>query len=118
MADLGQGHADPEPTERMGCRQTRCAGGRGAVLDSRFPGGAEGAFCTVRPLFLDGVEFLEEQGGGKEPAATFVTTRSGGETGGSERRLRPAGVREIDHPEDMGGARPPEGNTLSLPGPA
>ena len=25
-----------------------------------FPGGAEGPFCTVCSLFLDGVEFLEE----------------------------------------------------------
>ena len=35
------------------------------MLDSRLPGGAEGPFCAVRSLFLDGVEFLEEQGGGK-----------------------------------------------------
>src|SRR5258707_10345136 len=118
MADLGQGRTDPEPAERMGCCQTRCAGGRGAMLDSRLPGGAEGPFCTVRPLFLDGVEFLEEQGGGKEPAAAFVTTGIGGETGGSERRLRLAGVRETDHPEDVGRGRTPEGNALSLPEPA
>src|SRR5258705_12532536 len=102
MADLGQGHADPEPTERMGCRQTRCAGGRGAVLDSRLPGGAEGPVCTVCPFFLDRGEILEEKGGGKGSAATFVTTRSGGATSGNERRPALSRVPATYNPQDRG----------------
>src|ERR1700716_1719512 len=84
------------------------------MLDTRLPGRSEGTLCTVPSVFLERLEFLEEQGGGKEPAAAFVTTGFGGETRGSERRLRLTGVRENDHPEDRGRGRTAEGHALPL----
>src|SRR3982075_4314669 len=112
MADLGQERTDHEPAERMGRCQTRCARGRGAMLDSRLPGGSEGPLCTIRSVFLECLEFFQEQGGGKEPAYASVATGFRRETGGGERRLRLAGIREAHHPEDMGRGRTAEGHAL------
>src|SRR5436190_23289999 len=109
MADLGQGRTNHEPAERMGRCQTRCAGGREAMLDPRLPGGSERTLCTLPSVFLERLEFLQEQGGGKEPTYASVATGFDRKTGDCERRLRPAGVPEADHPEDMGRGRTAEG---------
>ena len=105
VADLGQGRADHESAERMGRGQARRAASRRAMLDPRLPGGSEGPLCALPSVFLERLEFLQEQGGGQEPADASVATGCGRETGGGERRLRPAGVREAHHPEDVGGGR-------------
>src|SRR6266478_922188 len=114
MADLGQGCTDHEPAERMGRCQTRCARGRGAMLDAWLPTGPERPLCTIRSVFLGCLEFLPEQGGGKEPAYASVATGFGRETGGGKRRLRLAGIREAHHPEDVGRGRTAKGYALSL----
>ena len=87
---------------------------RGAMLDPRLPGRSEGPLCTVPSLLLERLEFLQEQGGGQEPADASVATGCGREAGGGERRLRPAGIREADHPEDLGRGRAAEGHALSI----
>ena len=52
-----------------------------------FPVGSEGPLCAVPPIFLDRLEFLQEQGSGQEPADASVATGFGRETGGGEWRL-------------------------------
>src|ERR1700686_5479127 len=99
----------------MGCCQTRRAASRGAMLDAWLPDGSEGPLRTVPPLFLERLEFLQEQGGRQEPADASVATGFGRETGGGERRLRPAGVREAHHPEDVSRGRTAKGYVVSLP---
>ena len=78
-----------------------------AVAEQRrvdgFPVGSEGPLCTLCSVFLGCLEFLQEQGGGKEPTYASVATGFGRETGGSERRLRLAlPGRMVYYPEDMG----------------
>src|ERR1700729_4329092 len=99
MAGLRQGRTNHESAERVGWGKARRAGYRGAALDARLPGGSEGPLCTVPALFLERLEFLQEQGGCQEPADASVATGFGRKAGGGERRLRLAGVREAHHPE-------------------
>ena len=79
-----------------------------------FPVGPEGPLRTVPALLLERLEFLQEQGGGQEPVDAHVATGVSRETGRGERRLRPAGVRETHHAEDMGRGRAAEGHALPL----
>src|SRR5713101_8479304 len=84
------------------------------MLDAWLPRRTQRQVCAVPSVFLGRLEFLQEQGGGQEPAGASVATGCGRETGGGERRLRPTVVREAHHPEDLGGRRPPEGDALPL----
>src|SRR5947208_2312591 len=101
MADLGQRRTDHESAERMGCGQARCAAGGGAMLDPRLPRGTERPICPVPSVFLERLEFLQEQRIRKELAVASVATGCSREACRSEQRLRPAGVREADDPEDV-----------------
>src|ERR1039458_7513874 len=85
------------------------------MLDTRIPGGSEGPLCTVPALFLERLEFLQEQGGGQEPADVSVATGLGREDGDRQRRLRFGPVREAHHAEDMGRGRTAQGHTVPLP---
>src|SRR5450755_4661995 len=114
MAGLWQRGPDYEPAERLGRGQARRAAGCRAMLDARLPVRPEGPLCTLPALFLERVEFLQEQGGGQEPADASVAAGCCREAGGGERWLRSSGVRKADHPEDMGRGRPAEGNAVPL----
>ena len=67
-----------------------------------FPAGPKGQVCAVPALLLDHLELLQEQGGREEPAGSSVATGVDREDGRSQRRLRPAGLRETDDLEDLG----------------
>src|ERR1700716_1701811 len=84
------------------------------MLDAWFPGGAEGPVCAVRPVLLEHLELLQEQGGGKEPARAPVATVFDREACRGERRLRPTGLRKTDDPEDLGRRRPAERDPVPL----
>src|SRR4051794_35617113 len=84
------------------------------MLDAWLPGGTEGPVCAIRPLLLEHLELLQEQGGGEEPDRAHVTTVFDREACRGQPRLRPAGVRQTDDPEDLGRRKPAEGYALSL----
>ena len=75
VAGLRQGRADHESAERLGGGQARRAADRGAMLDPRLPGRSERPLCTVPALFLERLEFLQEQGSGQEPADRICRSR-------------------------------------------
>src|ERR1700722_10312923 len=87
------------------------------MLDTRLPGRAEGSLRALFAVLLDHLEFLQEQGRGQEPARAPVAAVVDREAGGRQRRLRPAGLREADDAEDLGGRGAAEGHALSLPKP-
>ena len=82
-----------------------------------FPLGPKGRFAPFLPYFWSSLEFLQEQGSGKEPARALVAAVIDREAGRGERRLRPAGLCEADHVEDLGRGRAAEGYALPLPEP-
>src|SRR6202050_1177860 len=87
------------------------------MLDPRLPGRAKGSLRALPALLLDHLEFLQEQGGSQEPARASVAAVIDREAGGCQRRLRPAGLREADDAEGLGGSGTAEGHALSLPKP-
>src|SRR5882757_10298213 len=84
------------------------------MLDARLPGRPQRSICSVPSVLLEHLELLKEQGSCEEPAGPSVATGCDCEVRGSQRRLRPAGVREADDAEHVGGRRPPEGDALPL----
>src|SRR5258707_15802441 len=84
------------------------------MLDAWLPGGTERPVCAVRPLPLDHMELLQEQGSREEPARTSVATGFGREACSGQWRLRSAGVRKTDDLQDVGRSRPAEGDALPL----
>src|SRR6267154_231819 len=114
MAGLRQGRADHESTERLGGCQARRAASCRTMLDSRLPGRAEGPLRALSALLLVHLELLQEQGIGKEPADRPVEASGDREDGDREQRLRPAGLREADDAQGLGGGRAAEGYALPL----
>ena len=70
----GKGSLNPEPTERLGGGQARCAPGRRTVVDPRHAGRAKRPLHALHPLFLGHLVVRQEQIGGQEPAD--VSSRS------------------------------------------
>src|SRR5207244_1908717 len=86
--------------------------GLGVTEDSVDPAGA---LRTVHTLLLGHLELRQEQVGGQEPAGPSLATIGDREDGGSERRLRPARIREADDVESLGGGGAAQGHALPLP---
>src|SRR5258707_5186863 len=84
------------------------------MLDAWLPGGTERPVCAVRPLPLDHMELLQEQGSREEPARTSVATGFGREACSGQRRLRSCRGRKTRDPEYVGRGSAAEGGTLSL----
>ena len=79
-----------------------------------FPVGPKGRFAPYLPYFWSIWNFSKNKEAAKSLLVHLSQAGRDREDGGGERRLRPAGVREADHAEDLGGGRPAEGHALPL----
>src|SRR5258708_4526202 len=106
--------ANHERAGRLGGRKARCAADRRAIVAARHAGRPQGALCALPALFLRHLELRPEQVRGQEPARLPLAAVGGREDGGDERRLRPAGVREVHDVQDLGRGGTAEEHALPL----
>ena len=67
-----------------------------------FPVGPKGRFAPFLPYYWSIWNFSKNKEAAKSLLLHLSQPACGRETGRGQRRLRPAGVREAHHPEDLG----------------
>ena len=83
-----------------------------------FPAGPKGRFAPFLPYFWSIWNFSKNKEAAKSLLVHLSQAGVDREDGGGERRLRPAGLREADDVEGLGGGRAAEGHALStIPNP-
>ena len=83
-----------------------------------FPVGPKGRFAPFLPYYWSIWKFAKNKEAAKSLLLHLSQPDADRENGHGQRRLRPAGVREAHHPQDVGRGRTAEGHAVSLPEPA
>ena len=82
-----------------------------------FPVGPKGRFAPFLPYFWTVWNFSKNKEAAKSLLVHLSQPSSIAEAGRGQRRVRPAGLRQSDHLEDLGRGRAAEGYALPLPEP-